>query len=51
MGDEGLPVDETPDLVVKFNFVDNDEDQNEFQWDLLNLAWTFVETQGDGEDQ
>jgi len=47
---EGLPVGDYDDLVVKFNFVDNGEDQNEFQGDALNLEWTFTATQTDGED-
>ncbi|WP_461183398.1 TasA family protein, partial [Virgibacillus kimchii] len=32
------------------NFVDNGEDQNQFQGDALNLEWTFTATQTDGED-
>jgi spore coat-associated protein N len=48
--EDGLPSGEIDDLVVQFNFVDNDEDQNEFQGDALNLEWTFTATQTDGED-
>jgi len=51
LGEKGLPVDEVDDLVVKFNFVDNDEDQNQFQGDSLELEWTFVADQVDGEDK
>lgn len=38
---KGLPVGSTDDLAVKFVFVDNGEDQNEFQGDSLELEWTF----------
>lgn len=51
LGDDGLPVDEFHDLVVKFNFVsDVEEDLNQFQGDALELEWTFVGTQADGEE-
>lgn len=48
IGDKGLPVGTSDDLVVKFVFVDNGEDQNQFQGDSLNLEWTFVAEQGPG---
>lgn len=51
LGEEGLPAGDTHDLVVKFNFVDNDEDQNKFQGDSLELEWTFNAEQGDGEEK
>ncbi|MGM0838336.1 MAG: TasA family protein [Bacillota bacterium] len=51
IGEQGLPVGETHDLVVKFNFADNGEDQNQFQGDALELAWTFSATQTDGEER
>lgn len=51
LGDGGLEAGETNDLVVKFEFVDNGEDQNQFQGDELNLEWTFNAQQGDGEDK
>ncbi|APH04412.1 CalY family protein [Bacillus weihaiensis] len=35
-------------LYVQYEFVDNDEDQNEFQGDSLELTWTFNAEQGDG---
>ncbi|MFF2450032.1 TasA family protein [Neobacillus sp. NPDC058068] len=38
------------DLVVKFNFLDNGRNQNQFQGDKLKLTWTFNATQGDGRD-
>ncbi len=51
LGEKGLPAGETHDLVVKFNFVDNGEDQNHFQGDELKLEWTFNGEQGEGEDK
>jgi spore coat-associated protein N len=50
IGDDGLPVGMAHDFVVKFNFIDNGEDQNEFQGDSLDLEWTFTATQTDGEE-
>lgn len=47
---EGLPTGDYDDLVVKFNFVDSGEDQNQFQGDALNLEWTFTAMQTDGEE-
>ncbi|SFA99693.1 spore coat-associated protein N [Lentibacillus halodurans] len=41
LGEDGLEPDTLDDLVVKFNFIDNGEDQNQFQGDSLNLEWTF----------
>ena len=51
MGEKGLPAGEQHDLVVKFNFVDNGEDQNQFQGDSLELEWTFHAEQGTGEEK
>lgn len=52
LGEEGLPADgEADDLVVKFNFKENGEDQNQFQGDSLNLEWTFNAEQATGEDE
>ncbi|WP_313430506.1 CalY family protein [Siminovitchia terrae] len=51
IGDKGLPVGETHDLIVKFNFLDNGEDQNQFQGDSLKLTWTFNATQKPGEQR
>ncbi len=42
IGKEGLPSGASDRLVVKFSFVDNGEDQNQFQGDTLNLEWNFV---------
>ncbi|USK39903.1 CalY family protein [Cytobacillus firmus] len=35
-------------LYVQFEFVDNEQDQNEFQGDSLSLKWTFNAEQGAG---
>lgn len=51
LGDQGLPVGTTHDLIVKFNFIDNGEDQNQFQGDSLNLTWTFNAQQTAGEQR
>src|SRR5699024_10280240 len=51
MGEKGLPAGEQHDLVEKFNFVDNGEDQNQFQGDSLELEWTFHAEQGTGEEK
>lgn len=51
LGEQGLPAGTMDDLIVKFNFVDNGEDQNQFQGDALNLQWTFTATQTAGEDR
>lgn len=51
MGDKGLPTDTVHDLVVKFNFIDSDEDQNQFQGDVLELEWKFVAEQTKGAEK
>lgn len=51
LGDQGLPVGTSHDLIVKFNFIDNGEDQNQFQGDSLNLTWTFNAQQTVGEQK
>ncbi|MBH0169146.1 CalY family protein [Fictibacillus sp. 18YEL24] len=35
-------------LLVKYEFVENDADQNKFQGDSLSLKWTFEGKQGSG---
>ncbi|GGB32766.1 cell division protein FtsN [Lentibacillus populi] len=50
-GEKGLPAGSLDDLVVKFNFVDNGEDQNQFQGDSLQLEWTFQGMQTTGEEK
>lgn len=49
--EQGLPAGTVDDLVVKFNFLDNGEDQNQFQGDSLNLTWTFHAQQTAGEER
>lgn len=51
LGEGGLEADSEDDLVVEFEFMDNDEDQNQFQGDKLNLEWTFTAEQGDEEEK
>jgi spore coat-associated protein N len=51
MGEKGLPAGEEDDMVVKFNFVDNGEDQNQFQGDSVELEWTFTAVQEAGKDK
>ncbi|HEX6595081.1 MAG TPA: CalY family protein [Bacillota bacterium] len=50
-GEKGLPVGASDDLVVKFNFIDNGKDQNQFQGDSLHLKWTFTGEQTPGEQK
>lgn len=50
LDEDGLKADSEDDLVVQFNFIDNDKDQNEFQGDSLQLQWTFNAQQTDGEE-
>jgi|SRR5699024_1027889 len=51
IGEDGLEAGTEDDFLVKFNFVDNEEDQNEFQGDTLNLEWTFNAKQQAGEEK
>ncbi|WP_186576028.1 TasA family protein [Aquibacillus kalidii] len=37
----GLPAGTNDTMYVEFEFVDNEEDQNQFQGDTLKLDWTF----------
>ena len=46
----GLDVGDEDTLWVQFEFVDNNEDQNMFQGDDLNLTWKFQANQTDGKD-
>lgn len=50
-GDKGLPAGATHDLIVKFTFIDNEQDQNQFQGDSLNLTWTFNAQQTEGKQR
>ncbi len=45
----GLPSGTSDQMYVAFEFVDNEEDQNEFQGDSLELTWTFTANQEAGE--
>lgn len=49
--EDGLEAGTSDDFLVNFEFVDNDEDQNQFQGDSLNLEWTFNAIQEDGEEK
>lgn len=51
LGEGGLEPEEIDDLVVEFEFIDNGEDQNQFQGDTLELEWTFHAMQEDGEEK
>jgi len=51
LGEEGLKAGTDDDFIVKFKFLDNEEDQNQFQGDSLNLEWTFNALQGIGEEK
>ena len=44
----GLPAGTSDDLYVAFQFIDNGQDQNEFQGDSLKLEWTFTAHQTKG---
>lgn len=44
----GLKTGDTDTLAVQFEFVENDEDQNKFQGDSLELTWNFEAKQGKG---
>lgn len=48
---EGLKPGDSNDLIVKFNFIDNGKDQNQFQGDSLDLTWTFNAQQKEGEQK
>lgn len=51
IGEEGLESGTEDDFLVKFNFVDNNESQNQFQGDSLELKWTFNAIQESGEQR
>ncbi|GAB6560901.1 CalY family protein [Bacillus mobilis] len=50
-GEKGIKAGTSDKFAVKFQFVDNNKDQNEFQGDKLQLKWTFDAKQGDGEER
>ncbi|WP_423798870.1 TasA family protein [Neobacillus sp. SAB-20_R2A] len=37
------------DLYIQFQFIDNNEDQNQFQGDAIAIKWTFEGRQGAGQ--
>lgn len=45
----GLKAGSNDDLYVKFEFVDNQQDQNKFQGDSLQLEWKFDAQQTEGQ--
>ncbi|TQS76205.1 cell division protein FtsN [Ornithinibacillus gellani] len=47
-GPHGLEPGDTDKIIVLFEFVDNGEDQNQFQGDALQLKWKFIAEQTDG---
>ncbi|SET08921.1 camelysin. Metallo peptidase. MEROPS family M73 [Oceanobacillus limi] len=49
--DSGLAAGDNDQMYVAFEFVDNGQDQNEFQGDALNLTWTFDAQQEEGEQR
>ena len=49
--EKGIAAGTSDTFKVKFQFIDNNKDQNEFQGDKLQLKWTFEAQQGDGEDK
>lgn len=51
LGEDGLEAGTSDDLIVKFEFVDNGQDQNQFQGDSLNLDWTFKASQVPGTEK
>lgn len=51
LGEDGLEAGTSDDLIVKFEFVDNDQNQNQFQGDSLNLDWTFNALQTPEEER
>ncbi|MBB6453685.1 spore coat-associated protein N [Salirhabdus euzebyi] len=48
---DGIPAGKEDDLYVKIEFVDNEQDQNVFQGDSLELEWTFTAEQEEGEEK
>ncbi|KEK23002.1 TasA family protein [Bacillus gaemokensis] len=48
---DGIKSGNTDNLHVLFSFVDNEQDQNKFQGDSLQLNWTFHAEQTAGEEK
>ncbi len=52
IGEEGiLEAGDSDTLNMRIKFIDNGEDQNQFQGDTLNMEWTFEAHQMTGEDK
>ncbi|MCM3734815.1 CalY family protein [Bacillus cytotoxicus] len=49
--EKGISAGKSDVFTVKFEFVDNGKDQNEFQGDKLQLKWTFNAQQTAGEER
>ncbi|PEC20575.1 TasA family protein [Bacillus cereus] len=49
--EKGISAGKSDKFKVKFEFVDNKKDQNEFQGDKLQLNWTFDAQQTAGEER
>ncbi|MBU5468710.1 M73 family metallopeptidase [Virgibacillus sp. MSJ-26] len=47
-GPNGLEPGDTDKIIVLFEFVENGEDQNQFQGDSLELEWKFIAEQTEG---
>jgi spore coat-associated protein N len=45
---DGIPAGEKEKIFVLFQFIDNGQDQNQFQGDALKVDWTFNAEQGAG---
>ena len=48
--EKGISAGKSDKFKVKFEFVDNGKDQNQFQGDKLQLNWTFDAQQTAGEE-
>ncbi|ENQ3079513.1 M73 family metallopeptidase [Bacillus cereus] len=49
--EKGISAGNSDKFTVKFEFVDNGKNQNEFQGDKLQLQWTFEAQQTAGEER
>ncbi|MDP7977700.1 CalY family protein [Bacillus multifaciens] len=49
--EKGISAGNSDKFTVKFEFVDNGKNQNEFQGDKLQLKWTFEAQQTAGEER
>ncbi|MDC2864012.1 CalY family protein [Bacillus sp. BP-3] len=49
--EKGISAGNSDKFTVKFEFVDNGKDQNEFQGDQVQLKWTFNAQQTAGEER